>query len=146
MKVVHDFRASADLLYHQYGLELINVFDTMAAHIMVTNWVVETKVTRAKRLYCLVMDYLGVVSDQLPGPCFLDTGSLEKQMMMAARNCLYLPALSSILEEGMMLPVTLLCQEVMRAALASSHEEFRLMKVAPHTAPDTRKCLPLWKQ
>ena len=62
MKVVHDFRASADLLYHQYGLELINVFDTMAAHIMVTNWVVETKVTRAKRLYCLVMDYLGVVS------------------------------------------------------------------------------------
>ena len=77
MKVVHDFRASADLLYHQYGLELINVFDTMAAHIMVTNWVVETKVTRAKRLYCLVMDYLGVVSHQLPGPCFLETGSLE---------------------------------------------------------------------
>ena len=98
VKVVHDFRASADLLYHQYGLELINVFDTMAAHIMVTNWVVETKVTRAKRLYCLVMDYLGVVSDQLPGPCFLDTGSLEKQMMMAARNCLYLPALSSVLK------------------------------------------------
>ena len=91
-----NFRASADLLYHQYGLELINVFDTMAAHIMVTNWVVETKVTRAKRLYCLVMDYLGVVSHQLPGPCFLDTGTLEKQMMMAARNCIYLPALSSI--------------------------------------------------
>ena len=72
----------------------------MAAHIMVTNWVVETKVTRAKRLYCLVMDYLWVVSHQLPNPCFLDTRSLKKQMMMVARNCLYLPALSSILELG----------------------------------------------
>ena len=68
MKVVHDFRASADLLYHQYGLELINVFDTMAGHIMVTNWVVETKVTRAKRLYCLVMDYLGVGVTSSPAP------------------------------------------------------------------------------
>ena len=115
----------------------------MAAHIMVTNWVVETEVTRAKRLHCLVMDYLGVVSDQLPGPCFLDTGSLEEQIMRAARNCPYPPALSSILEVGMMSPVTLLCLEVMRAALASSHEEFRLMKIAPHTAPDIRTCLPL---
>ena len=46
MKVVHDFRATADLLYHQYGLELLNVFDTMAGHIIVT----EAKVSRANWL------------------------------------------------------------------------------------------------
>ena len=53
VKVVHDFRAGSDLLYHQYELELVNVFDTMAGHIVVTNWMVERKVTRAKRLHCL---------------------------------------------------------------------------------------------
>ena len=60
---------------------------------------VEKKVTRAKRLYCLVLDYLGVVSRHLPGPCPLDTGTEEEQVMMAARNCLYLPALSSVIEK-----------------------------------------------
>ena len=82
--MVHDFRASSDLLYHQFGLQLVNVFDTMAAHIVVTNWMVERKVTRAKRLYCLVLDYLGVVGPHLPGPCQLDTGTEEEQVMMAA--------------------------------------------------------------
>ena len=59
VKVVHDFRASSDLLFHQFGLKLINVFDTMAGHIVVTNWMVERKMTRANRLYCLVLDYIG---------------------------------------------------------------------------------------
>ena len=123
VKVVHDFRASSDLLFHQYGLKLINVFDTMAGHIVVTNWMVERKVTRAKRLYCLVLDYLGVVGPHLSSPCHLDTGTEEEQIMMAARNCLYLPALSSIIEAAMELPTTLLCQEVMGAALSSTDIE-----------------------
>ena len=144
--MVHDFRATSDLLYHQYGLELVNVFDTMAGHIVVTNWMVEKKVTRAKRLYCLVLDYLGVVSHHLPGPCQLDTGTEEEQVMMAARNCLYLPALSFIIEQAMELPVTQLCQEVMGAAITSTDQEIKQMRLAPQTAPDTTKCLPLWKQ
>ena len=80
MKVVHDFRAGSDLLYHQYELELVNVFDTMAGHVVVTNWMVERKVTRAKRLHCLGLDYLGVVEHvdlRQSGPCHLDTGSEE---------------------------------------------------------------------
>ena len=40
--------------------------------------------------------------------------------MMAARNCLYLPALSSIIETAMELPTALLCQEVMGASLPLS--------------------------
>ena len=94
--MVHDFRASGDLLYYKFGLDLVTVFDTMAGHIVVTNWMVERKVTRAKKLYCLVLDYLGVVSRYLPGPCHLDTGTEEKQVMMAARNCLYLPSSPSL--------------------------------------------------
>ena len=66
--MVHDFRASGDLLYYKFGLDLVTVFDTMAGHIVFTNWMVERKVTRAKKLYCLVLDYLGVVSRYLPGP------------------------------------------------------------------------------
>ena len=119
MKVVHDFRATGDLLYHQYGLDMVNVFDTMAGHIVVTNWMVERKVTRAKKLYCIVLDYLGVVSQHLPGPCHLGTGTEEEQVMMAARNCLYLPALSSIIEQAMELPVTQLCQEELGVVLTS---------------------------
>ena len=146
VKVVHDFRASSDLLYHQFGLKLVNVFDTMAAHIVVTNWMVERKVTRAKRLHCLVLDYLGVVDLHQPGPCYLDTGSEEEQVVMAARNCLYLPALSYIIEQAMELPVTLLCQEVMGAALSSTEQQLRQMRMAPQTAPDTSRSLPLWKE
>ena len=46
--MVHDFRASSDLLYYKYGLDMVDVFDTMAGHIVVTNWMVERKETRAK--------------------------------------------------------------------------------------------------
>ena len=114
---------------------------TKYGQIMVTNYMVERKVTRAKLLY-----YLGVVSRHLPGPCHLDTGTEEEQVMVMARTCLYLPALSSIIEQAMELPVTQLCQDVMGAALDSTDQEIRQMRMAPQTAPDTSKCLPLWKQ
>ena len=42
--------------------------------------------------------------------------------MMMARTCLFLPALSSIIELAMELPVTQLCQEVMGASDWSRHE------------------------
>ena len=69
-------------------------------------------------LYCLVLDFLGVAGPCIPGPCHLDTGSEEEVIMMAARSCLYLPALSSIIETPMELPAVLLCQEVMEVALS----------------------------
>ena len=99
--------------FHQFGLQLVNVFDTMAAAHIVTNLMVEREVTRAKWLYCLLLDYLGVVGPDIPGPCRLDTRTEEEQVMLAARNCLYLPALSSILETTLELPTALFCQGVM---------------------------------
>ena len=40
----------------------------MAGHIAVTNWMVEKKVTRAKRPYYLALDYLRVVSPSYARP------------------------------------------------------------------------------
>ena len=42
----------------------------------------------------------------MPGPCYLNTRTEEEQVMMAARNCLYLPSLNSIIEQAMELAVT----------------------------------------
>ena len=44
----------------------------MTVHIMVTNWVVETKMASSKRLYCVVLGYRGLVSGQslAPRPLF----------------------------------------------------------------------------
>ena len=52
----------------------------------------------------------------MAGPCYLNTRTEEEQVMMAARNCLYLCALSSIIKQAIELPIMQLCQEVMRFA------------------------------
>ena len=36
--MVHDVRQLSDILHHQFQVTLVNVFDTMAAHLMVANW------------------------------------------------------------------------------------------------------------
>ena len=50
--------------------------------------------------------------------------------MMVARKWLYLPALSSIIEQAMELPVTQLCQEVMGAAITSTDQESGQMRIS----------------
>ena len=50
MKVVHDFRVGSDLLHHQFGLQIQNVFDTMAGQLVVANWVLERRVARAREM------------------------------------------------------------------------------------------------
>merc|ERR1719369_1894273 len=65
VKVVHDSRQVSDTLYHQYGLELVNVFDTLAGHVVFSNWVVKGEQRVAKPLYLAVRDYLGVPEEHL---------------------------------------------------------------------------------
>ena len=36
--MVHDVRHLSDILHHQFQVTLVNVFDTMAAHLVVANW------------------------------------------------------------------------------------------------------------
>ena len=42
MQVVHDVRQLSDILHHQFQVTLVNVFDTMAAHLVVANWEADT--------------------------------------------------------------------------------------------------------
>ena len=41
-QVVHDVRQLSDILHHQFQVTLVNVFDTMAAHLVVANWEADT--------------------------------------------------------------------------------------------------------
>ena len=43
-----ELAATSCITYYKYGLDMVDVFDTMAGHIVVTNWMVERKETRAK--------------------------------------------------------------------------------------------------
>ena len=84
MKFGRDFRADADPLLPPlqcsmgWRLELVNVVDSMAGHITITKWVVETEVTMDKRLYCLVLHYTTLewlvtsTSSSVPFPPALD--------------------------------------------------------------------------
>ena len=36
--MVHDVRQLSDILHHQFQVTLVNIFDTMAAHLVVANW------------------------------------------------------------------------------------------------------------
>ena len=40
--MVHDVRQLSDILHHQFQVTLVNVFDTMAAHLVVANWEADT--------------------------------------------------------------------------------------------------------
>ena len=40
--MVHDIRQLSDILHHQFQVTLVNVFDTMAAHLVVANWEADT--------------------------------------------------------------------------------------------------------
>ena len=83
VKVVHDFRAGSDLLHHQFGLQIENVFDTMAGQLVVANWVLERKVARARSQREAVRDYLGVIEPQLPGSHPATAGEGEELLAVA---------------------------------------------------------------
>ena len=42
LQVIHDVRQLSDILFHQFQVTLVNVFDTMAAHLVVANWEADT--------------------------------------------------------------------------------------------------------
>lgn len=61
VKVVHDSRQMSDLMHHQLGLELSNTFDTLAGHLVFSNWAVvaERRQIGVKSLSSTVKYYLG---------------------------------------------------------------------------------------
>ena len=144
-KVVHDLRGVSDMLFHQLGIELYNAFDTMAAHVMIANWMIERKMSRAKSLHGIVRDYYGVVPNHLPKSNVLDQGTLEDQVMGAARNVMYLIPLLDIMERGLNLPVTVTCEAVMKEVENYTPEQARRIKLeSQRSHTQVTKSLPLW--
>ena len=70
IKVVHDSRQLSDLLYHQFGgLLLENVFDTLAAHLVFSNWLLVDGAGRARpQQHNAVRDYLGISCEHIYVP------------------------------------------------------------------------------
>ena len=62
IKVVHDSRLLSDLLHHKYQLEISNVYDTLAAHVIFSTWAIYHGFMPkyAIPLTDLVRGYLGV--------------------------------------------------------------------------------------
>jgi len=162
IKVVHDSRQLSDLLYHQFGgLLLENVFDTLAAHLVFSNWLLVDGAGRARpQQHNAVRDYLGISCEHIYVPRLgaaadlrLDTAHWltrplsQAQLLDAARNCIYLLPLSEILLKAVELPLIRATDALLASYHKGSEEERRNIVRKPHLLPvSIGKCLPIWLQ
>ena len=125
VKVVHDCRQVSDTLYHEYGVQLENVFDTQAGHVVFSNWLLKSDHKVSKHFDCTIKDYLGV-PDEHPYTTHYSTSLLksdtstwltrplpENLVVGTAMNCMYLLALARIMERAVQLPVERAVQAMM---------------------------------
>jgi len=159
VKVVHDCRQLSDTLYHQYGLELENVFDTLAGHVVFSNWVMKGDMRLAKTLDYTVRDYLGVPDEHLHTTRYSSSTlkaetavwlarPLPRHLLVgAARNSMFLLSLAKIMERAIQLPVEMAVRELMSSSTNSDSEMARQMVLTPQYLPtEVQSSLPQWKQ
>jgi len=159
VKVVHDCRQVSDTLYHQYGVQLENVFDTLAGHVVFSNWLLKSEQKVAKHLDCTIKDYLGVPDEHLYTTHY-SSSSLKSDTSMwlsrplpvnlivgAARNCIFLLALARIMERAVQLPVEKAIQAMMVSSTTKTTEESKQMLLTPQYLPnEVLDSMPRWKQ
>jgi len=159
VKVIHDSRQVSDALFHQYGLELENVFDTLAGHVVFSNWLVKRENRMAKPIHLAVKDYLGVPEEHLFSPRYSQS-SLKSDtsvwlarplphhlLVGAARNCMFLLSLANIIERAIQMPMEMAVKELMMCSLESGDEVARQMVLAPQYLPsEVQSSLPVWKK
>ena len=117
-KIVHDARFIADCLHHQYGVEIVNMYDTMVGdQVLLNQQVFEGFLpSNFRSLSTLLRDYLGIEDYHIFYPRYRrthleqDTSVWETRpasqclLLGAARNCLYLQALYGVVRKGTLLP------------------------------------------
>jgi len=165
VKVVHDVRQLSDILHHQFQVTLVNVFDTMAAHLVVANWEADTprqNMEVAPSLEDTVRRFLKTPDVEISR---LSAGSsqaasitassrwrlraLPKQLLLeAAVSALLLLPLANLLELKLMEPVNrtseALLDEVRGLTCDSEAEQAAL---TPQFNPDSMTvALPLWRR
>jgi len=159
VKVIHDSRQVSDTLFHQYGLELENVFDTLAGHVVFSNWLVKRENRMAKPLDLAVKDYLGVPEEHLFSPRYSQS-SLKSDtsvwlarplphylLVGAARNSMFLLSLANVIEKAIQMPMEMTIKELMMCSVKSTDEVARQMVLAPQYLPtEVQSSLPVWKR
>jgi len=159
VKMVHDCRQLSDTLYHQYGLELENVFDTLAGHVVFSNWVAKSDHRLAKPLDQTIRDYLGVPDEHLhtthsssstlkaETSVWLGRPLTDQMLLGAARNCMYLLSLARIMERAIQLPMEMAVKALMSSSTTTDNETARQMVLTPQYMPrEVQSSLPVWKQ
>ncbi len=165
MKVMHDCRFASDLLKHHYGLELANVYDTLAAHTMFSTWAVYAGYmpTYASPLSDLARAYLGIKPQFMHFPHYriykLDADTaiwlerpLPKQLEInAIYDVIYLLDLQALTREAMNKPFLDLTKlflsevrdanELEHATRMCAHQQLpvRSKMVLPKWAPDAAR-------
>jgi len=159
VKVIHDSRQVSDALYHQYGLELENVFDTLAGHVVFSNWLVKRENRMAKPIDLAVRDYLGVPDEHLFSPRY-SSSSLKSDtsvwlarplphhlLVGATRNCMFLLSLANIIERAIQMPMEMVVKELMMCSVESGDDVARQMVLAPQYLPsEVQSSLPVWRK
>ena len=144
-------RQLSDVLYHQYDLVLENVFDTLAAHLVVANWAVAPQVNTAAapRLSDLLATYLRVA---LPHSSVQEAQwrgrALPPALLVtAALPCVFLPPLSLVLERELGRPVEGAVAALLQEVRGMGDEEAEQALLAPHITPDSMVVtLPPWRR
>jgi len=117
-KVVHDCRQIADCLHHQWEVDIVNIWDTMAGDIVfTTQFVYDGFIPQYVRsLSHLLKDYIGIADSHIYFPRYRRShlaydSSIWKGrplpdhlMLGGARNVLYLLALYKVVRKATLLP------------------------------------------
>jgi len=154
VKVVHDVRQMSHVLFHQFNIVLENVFDTMAAHIVVTDWSVEpqSRLTTAPNFKYLVRYYLDCVNMDILGTLSKvsswQTRPLSpSQLVTAASISVCLLPLAKVLEHRLTLPMEVACQGLLDDVRKMDNEEAAAAVLEPHLTPDCMlDTLPVWRR
>ena len=131
----------SDVLW-QRGQELVNVFDTLAAHYVFARLLTDREVTSTKPLFSAVRDYLGVSKLHLPGRSEVPPGQSwltrplgEDQLLAAARETIFLLELRRLLQTGLDWQVRRATQVVLKSSRLADDQEVRQRRLMEHIVP-----------
>ena len=161
LKVVHDSRFLADCLHHQYEVKIGRVYDTMIGDHVFCNQFCSGGFLPAnfRSLPLLLRDYLGIEDFHIFYPrvrrTHLDQDSAvweqrpssDYLLLGAARNCLYLLPLSSLVRKAHFLPfhhsVDILQRSIRDQDDPDSVRALANLSLLP---PELPRVLPDWEQ
>jgi len=163
VKVVHDVRQLSDILHHQFQVTLVNVFDTMAAHLVVANWeadnprqnleVAPTLEDTLRRFLKMSDLEFGIPeatgSSQAAASSRWRLRALPHQLLLeAAVSAFLLLPLANVLEQKLLEPVNRTSEALLdQIRSLTDDSEAEQAALTPQFNPDSMiLALPLWRR